>query len=264
MMSRMRMTLELGLVLMIFSGNALASEILVAAASDLSFPMKEIIASFEKKTGHTVKLTLGSSGNFQAQITNGAPFDVFMSADIDNIRQLEKLKLVDSGTVHVYAIGRIVIWSPNRSPIDVSRLGIESLLHQSAKKVAIANPAHAPYGRAAVAAMEHFRVYDRVKPHLVLGENIAQAAQFLSSGAADIGIIALSLAISDPMHAAGRYWEIPLDSYPRMEQGMAILTQARKAGHYEAAKAFHDWIATEDSRAVLEKYGFFLPEPARR
>ena len=137
---------------------------------------------------------------------------------------------------------------------------MESLLDQSAKKVAIANPEHAPYGRAAVAAMEHFKVYDRVKPRLVLGENIAQAAQFVSTGAADIGIIALSLAISDAMRTSGRYWVIPLDSYPRMEQGMAILTQARKAGHYEAAKVFHDWIGTEDSRAILKKYGFFLPE----
>ena len=137
---------------------------------------------------------------------------------------------------------------------------MESLLDQSAKKVAIANPQHAPYGRAAVAAMEHFKVYDRVKPRLVLGENIAQAAQFVSTRAADIGIIALSLAISDSMRTSGRYWAIPLDSYPRIEQGMAILTQARKAGHYDAAKVFHDWIATEDSRAILKKYGFFLPE----
>jgi len=262
-MPGMRRIFALGLALIIFSGNARASEILVAAASDLGFPMKEIISAFEKKTGHTVKLTLGSSGNFQAQITNGAPFDVYMSADIDNVRQLEKLKLVEPNSTYVYAIGRIVIWVPNRSPIDIGRLGMESLLDQSAKKVAIANPQHAPYGRAAVAAMEHFKVYDRIKPRLVLGENIAQAAQFVSTGAADIGIIALALAISDPMRTSGRYWAIPLDSYPRMEQTMAILAQARKAGHYDAAKVFHDWIATEDSRAILKKFGFFLPENPR-
>src|SRR2546426_2790251 len=261
-MPRIRWTLGLVLILMVFSRNAFGSEVLVAAASDLSFPMKEIVATFERKTGHTVKLTLGSSGTFQAQITNGAPFDVFLSADIDYVRQLEKLNLVEAGTAYVYAIGHIVIWVPNHSSIDVGKLGMQSLVHESAKKVAIANPEHAPYGRAAVAAIEHFKVYDRVKPHLVLGENIAQAAQFVSSGAADIGIIALSLAISDPMRTAGRYWEIPLDSYPRMDQGMAILKQARKAGHYEAAKAFHDWITTGDSRAVLKKFGFFFPENA--
>ena len=238
------------------SHDAWADDILVAAASDLSFPMKEIIAGFEKKTGHTVKLTVGSSGNFQAQITNGAPFDIFMSADIDYINQLDKLKLVEPGSLSVYAIGRIVVWVRNRSPIDVAKLGMNALVHGSAKRVAIANPAHAPYGRAAVAAMQHFNIYDRVKPQLVMGENIAQAAQFVSTGAADIGIIALSLAISDPMRSAGRYWEIPTDAYPRMEQGMAILAHARKAGHLDAAYAFRNWIATSDSQAIFAKYGF--------
>jgi molybdate transport system substrate-binding protein len=244
---------------MTISGNAFASEVLVAAASDLSLPMKEIVAAFEKKTGHTVKLTLGSSGAFQAQIVNGAPFDVYMSADVDYIRQLEALKLVETGSVYIYAIGRIVIWAPNRLPIDLAKLGVESLVQPQVKKIAIANPAHAPYGRAAVAAMEYFKVYDRVKPRLVLGENVAQAAQFLSSGAADIGVIAFSLAASDSMRAAGHYFEIPPDSYPPMEQGMAILKQARKAGHYEAAKAFHDWIAGENSRAIFKKHGFSVP-----
>src|SRR5438093_6356811 len=133
-----------------------------------------------------VKLTLGSSGNFQAQIINGAPFDIYMSADIDNVRQLEKLKLVEPNSTYVYAIGRIVLWVPNRSPIDIRKLRMEALLDRSAKKVAIANPQHAPYGRAAVAAMEYFKVYDRIKPRLVLGENIAQAPHFLSTGAAEI------------------------------------------------------------------------------
>ena len=245
------------------SQNAWADEILVAAASDLSFPMKEIIAGFEKKTGHTVKLTLGSSGNFQAQITNGAPFDIFMSADIDYIHQLDKLNLVEPGSLSVYAVGRIVVWVPNRSAIDVAKLGMNGLVHGSARRVAIANPAHAPYGRAAVAAMQYFNVYGRVKPHLVMGENIAQAAQFVSTGAADIGSVALSLAMSDPMRSTGRYWEIPPVAYPRMEQGLAILSHARKAGHLDAADAFRNWIASNDSRVIFAKYGFLPAEPKR-
>ena len=119
---------------------ALAAEIVVAAASDLSFPIKEIIAEFEKQTGHTVKLTLGSSGNFQAQIVNGAPFDVYLSADIDYVRQLDQRGLVEPGTIYVYAVGRLVVWVPNGSTLDVEKLGIRTLVQPAARRIAIANP----------------------------------------------------------------------------------------------------------------------------
>jgi molybdate transport system substrate-binding protein len=247
------------LVIMLSAGFAFADEVLVAAASDLSFPIKEIIAEFQRKTGHTVKLTLGSSGNFQAQITNGAPFDVYLSADVDYIRQLDRAGFIEPNSLYVYAVGRIVIWVPNGSPIDVQRLGIESLVQPAARRIAIANPNVAPYGRAAVAALRHFKIYDRVASRLVLGENAAQAAQFVSSGAADIGIIAHSAALADPMRSSGKYWEIPADGYPRLDQGMAILKQARKAGHFDAARQFYDWFRSESSRAILKKYGFSLP-----
>jgi molybdate transport system substrate-binding protein len=107
--------------------------------------------------------------------------------------------------------------------------------------------------------MEYFKVYERVKPHLVMGENVAQAAQFVSSGAADIGIVALSLAMADPMHSSGRYWGIPPDAYPRIEQGLGILSHARKAGHLDAAYAFRNWIASTDSMVIFAKYGLFPP-----
>jgi molybdate transport system substrate-binding protein len=243
-------------VLLLSARAAFAEEVLVAAASDLSFPIKELVAGFEKGTGHKVKLTLGSSGTFQAQIVNGAPFDVFMSADVDYIHQLDAQKLIEPGSSYTYATGRIVVWVPNASPIDLQKLGMAALTQPGVKKIAIANPEHAPYGRAAIAAMQHYRVYDDAKPRLVMGENIAQAAQFVSSGAADVGVIALSLALSDPMKSSGRYWLVPLDAYPRMEQALAILSQARKAGHLAAAKAFRDWIASSASTAVLQKYGF--------
>jgi molybdate transport system substrate-binding protein len=247
------------LLLVTFAGHAFADELLVAAASDLSFPIKEIIGQFEQKTGHTVKLTLGSSGSFQAQIANGAPFDVYLSADVDYVRLLDRAGLIEPNSLYIYAVGRIVLWVPNGSPIDVKKLGMESLLQPAAKRIAIANPSLAPYGRAAVAALRHYNLYDRVASRLVLGENIAQTAQFVSSGAADIGIIAHSAASADPMRSSGVFWEIPPDAYPRLDQGMAILKQARKAGHLDAARAFYEWFRNDASRAILKRYGFSLP-----
>ena len=172
---------------------ALAEDLTIAAASDLNFAFKELVAVFEKQTGHHVKLSLGSSGNFYSQIQNGAPFDLYFSADIRYPQKLEEAGYAVPGSVYRYAIGRIVLWVPTKSPVDVDKLGMDALLDPSIRKIAIANPKHAPYGRAAVAAMEHFKVYDRVKDRLVLGENISQAAQYVESGASDIGIIALSL-----------------------------------------------------------------------
>ena len=236
---------------------AWAGEVSIAAASDLNFAFKEIVAEFEKKTGNTVKLSLGSSGNFYAQLSNGAPFDVFFSADIGYPKKLEEAGLAEPGTLYLYAIGRIVVWVPKGSPIDVASLGIKSLQHQSVQKVAIANPKHAPYGRAAVAAMEHFKVYDAVKDKLVLGENISQTAQFIQTGGADIGIIALSLAVAPAMKDTGRYWEVPLEAYPRLEQGAVILKAAKDM---KTARAFMDYIKSPEGATVFKRYGFFLPE----
>jgi molybdate transport system substrate-binding protein len=238
-----------------------ATDILVAAASDLSFAVKEIIGQFEQQTGHKVKLSLGSSGTFQAQISNGAPFDLFLSADIDYAGELEKGGFAEPQSLFVYAVGRTVVWVPKSSRIDVEKLGMRALLDPSIRKIAIANPQHAPYGRAAVSSMQYFKVYEAVKDKFVLGENVSQAAQFVQSGAADAGIIALSLARSDTMQAGGKYWQIPLESYPRMDQGGIILKQARKAGHLEAARAFMDSLRSNQGRAVLERYGFSLPKP---
>jgi molybdate transport system substrate-binding protein len=236
-----------------------AAEVVVAAASDLGFAVKEIITDFERETGNKVRLSLGSSGTFATQISNGAPFDVFLSADVSYPQELERKGLTEPNTTFTYAVGRIAVWVPKNSPVDVERLGIQSLLHPSIRKIAIANPEHAPYGRAAVSAMEHFGFYGTVKTKLVLGENISQAAQFVQSGAAQIGIIALSIALSDSMRASGKYWQVPLEAYPRMDQAGVILRQARKAGHLDAARAFTDTLRSSHGRAVLERYGFFLP-----
>jgi len=237
--------------------SAWAGEVSIAAASDLNFALKEIVAEFEKQTGNTVKLSLGSSGNFFAQVSNGAPFDLYFSADISYPKKLEEDGLAEPGTLYRYAVGRIVLWVPKGSPINVGALGIKALQHPSVKKIAIANPKHAPYGRAAVAAMEHFKVYDAVKDKLVLGENISQTAQFVQTGGADIGVIALSLASAPAMKETGTYWEVPLEAYPRLEQGAVVLKAAKDV---KTARTFLEFIKGPEGAAVLKRYGFFLPE----
>ena len=238
------------------SGIAQAGEITIAAAADLNFAFKELVADFEKKTGNTVKLSLGSSGNFFAQLSNGAPFDLFFSADIGYPKKLEEAGLAEPGTLYRYAVGRIVVWVPKGSPIDVGALGMKALQHPSVKKIAIANPKHAPYGRAAVAAMEHFKVYEAVKGKLVLGENISQTAQFVQTGGADIGIIAFSLAAAPAVKETGLFWEVPPEAYPRLEQGAVIMRTAKDP---KTARAFLDYVRGPEGRGVFARYGFLIP-----
>lgn len=237
--------------------SASGEELTIAAASDLNFAFKEIVSDFEKATGTHVRLSLGSSGNFFSQIQHGAPYDLYFSADIRYPQKLEQTGHAVPGSLYKYAVGRIVVWTPQSSSVPVSQAGMDALLAPSIKKIAIANPKHAPYGRAAVAAMEHFKIYDRVKEKLVLGENISQAAQFVESGAADIGIVALSLALAPAMKEAGRYWEIPAASHPALEQGAVIVAGTKQQ---QAAKAFLDFLKGPAGRRVMAGYGFVLPE----
>jgi molybdate transport system substrate-binding protein len=252
-----RVILALCLFLITGVNRSVAEEITIAAASDLNFAFKEIVAEYEKASGNHVKLTLGSSGNFFAQIQNGAPFDLYFSADIAYPRKLEEAGLTVPGSLFQYAVGRIVMWTGHESRIDVTQ-GFEALRDPTVKKIAIANPKHAPYGRAAVAAMEYFKVYDQVKDKLILGENISQAAQFIESGACDVGIIALSLALAPPMQAAGHYWEIPADAYPPIEQGAVMLMGGK---NQESAKAFLSFIQGADGQTMMKRYGFAVPSP---
>ena len=203
-----------------------AQEITVAAAADLQFAFQDAATRFEKDTGKHVKLIFGSSGNFFAQIQNGAPFDVFFSADIDYPKRLEATGLAEPGTLYPYATGKIVLWVPNESKLDLSR-GLQVLLDPAVHKIAIANPEHAPYGRAAVAALRHENLYDKISSKFVLGENISQTATFVVSGSADVGIVALSLALAPSMKEKGRYVEIPTDEYPAIEQAAVILKSSR-------------------------------------
>jgi molybdate transport system substrate-binding protein len=238
---------------------AYADDLNIAAASDLSFAMKELAASYEKQTGTVVKVTLGSSGNFFTQIQNGAPFDLFFSADIDYPRKLEAAGLGEPGTLYQYATGKIVVWVPAGSKLDVSK-GLAVLTDPSVRKIAIANPKHAPYGRAAVAAMTKQGIYDKMTDKLVFGENISQTAQFVESGNADVGIIALSLALAPAMAGKGKYYEVPQDLYPPLDQAAIVIKASQKK---EQAKQFLAYLKTPESIALLQRYGFTLPDAAK-
>jgi len=230
-------------------------EVRVAAAADLQFAMSDLVHQFEKATGDVLHATYGSSGNFFSQLQNGAPFDLFFSADIEYPRKLQTAGLVEPGSLFTYAVGRVVIWAPPGSKLDVAKQNWDALLDAKVSKIAIANPEHAPYGRAAVAAMQAAGIYEKVQAKLVFGENISQAAQFVQSGNAQAGIIALSLALS-PAMKDGKRWEIPFDSYPPIEQGVAMLKNASDKG---AARAFLEFVKSEPGRTTLVKYGFTVP-----
>jgi len=229
-----------------------AQEITVAAASDLQFAMQDVAARFEKETGKTAKLIYGSSGNFFQQIQNGAPFDMFFSANLDYPKKLEAAGLIEPGSFYAYAKGKIVIWVPKQSKLDLSS-GVQALLDPSIKKIAVANPQHAPYGQAAVAAMQKENIYEKVKDKLVLGENISQTASFVVSGSADVGIVALSLALSPNMKDKGRYAEIPPDEYPPIEQACIIVGSSKNK---EIARQFLSFVKTPAVADVLRSYGF--------
>lgn len=234
---------------------ARCQEIAVAAAADLKFAMTDVAGQYEKQTGNKVNVTYGSSGNFFSQLQNGAPFDLFFSADIDYAQKLDAAGLAEPGTLYLYAIGRIAIWTPPDSKVDVATLGWKALLDERVQKIAIANPEHAPYGRAAVAAMQKAGIYDQLKPKLVYGDNISQATQFVQSGSAQAGIVALSLAISAGMKD-GKRWDIPEDMHPPIEQTAILMKNAKNK---EAARAFLDFVKTDGARATLTKYGFTFP-----
>ena len=254
----------LPLILFVFLAHrevrAQGKEIRIAAAADLKFAMGELSETFEKQSRTKVNVTYGSSGNFFSQMQNGAPFDLFFSADIEYPKKLEAAGLAEPGTLYEYAVGRIVIWTPADANVDVTKQGWKTLLDASVKKIAIANPEHAPYGRAAVAALQKAGIYESVKPKLVYGENISQAAQFVQSGNAQAGIVAMSLAVSPAMQD-GKRWEIPPEMHPAIEQGAIVLKDAKNK---EAARAFLEFVKSAAGRAMLAKYGFTFPEKTRK
>jgi len=229
----------------------------VAAASDLNAALTGIITRFGAAHDVDVTVSYGSSGSFYAQLLNHAPFDVFLSADVTYPNQLASRGLTIPQSEFTYAFGHLVLWALPASPLDVEHDGLQVLKQASIAHVSIANPEHAPYGRAAVAAMQAAGVYDAVRPKLVLGENVAQAMQFVQSGAADVGLVAMSLALAPNVKGKGRLFEVPTNSYPRVEQGGTIL---KWAADVDAARAFRGFLLSADGQAILKQYGFSIPD----
>lgn len=247
--------LLLALLLILGAAHASAQELMVAAASDLSAVFPEIAARFQKETGQKVRLNFGSSGQFVVQIENGAPFDLFFSADLLYALRLESEGLLEPGSVYRYAVGKVVLYAPNGSPVNPAQ-GLRALLSPAVHKIAIANPEHAPYGRAAVEALRHEGIYDRVQDKLVIGENISQAAQFVQSGNADAGILALSLARSPAMSSSGRYAELPITDYAPLVQAAGILKSSKNKG---LATSFLTYLRRPEVVQLLKQHGFALP-----
>jgi molybdate transport system substrate-binding protein len=252
----MKLLSRLAVSLVVLASCAAGQEIIVAAAADMNAVLPELAARYTKQTGQTVKLSFGSSGNLTNQIRNGAPFDLFFSADEDYPKQLIADGLAEEDSIYRYAVGRLVLWVPGESTLDLQKLGMTALLDPSVKKCSIANPQHAPYGRTAEAALRHFGIYDQVAAKLVLGENVAQAAQFVESGNAQAGLIALSHALAPAMKNKGSYWAVPLDSYPTLNQAAVVLSRSKSS---TAARKFLEFVRAPEATSLLEAYGFSLP-----
>ena len=228
----------------------------VAAASDLKFALEEVAGRFERESGHRLRLVFGSSGNFYAQILQGAPFHLYMSADEDFVFRLADAgRTVDRG--RVYAHGRIGILVPHASPLRADgelRDLAAALKDGRLRRFAIANPEHAPYGQRAEEALRHAGLWEAIRPRLVLGENVSQAAQFATSGSAQGGVVALSLALAPSVAALGRFELIPEAWHRPLRQRMVLLH-----GAPPPVRAFYDFLATPAAQAIMVRYGFAMP-----
>jgi molybdate transport system substrate-binding protein len=229
-----------------------AQSISIAAAADLRNALDDITKLYkEKHKDVKVDVIFGSSGNFYQQIINQAPFDLFFSADVSFPNKLEEQKLI-SGKPTIYATGHLVLWSATK---DVSK-GPDILKSDDIKKISIANPEVAPYGKRAVESLKYYKLYDQIKDKIVKGDNVSQAAQFVLTGNADAGIIALSLALSPEMSAKGKYFLLDEKSYSTLEQAYVILKKSEKK---KELIDFVKFLETKEVKGILSKYGFKLP-----
>jgi len=248
-----KFALLLFILLPAIAGPVFAGSLTIAAAADLKYAMAEVVEKFRaSRAGDRIEVIYGSSGKFFTQIANGAPFDMYFSADIAYPKKLEQQGLT-AGSTQPYAVGRIVLWSLNP---ELAKTALKDLPRAPINKFAIANPKHAPYGLRAQEALQRQGVWEAMQPKLVLGENIAHTAQFIESGAAEAGIIALSLALSPNMQGRGGWALIPAAWHAPLEQGFAI---TRRAAGNPLAKDFASYMASEPARVVMRRYGFVLP-----
>ncbi|MEF3255277.1 MAG: molybdate ABC transporter substrate-binding protein [Deferribacterales bacterium] len=244
---------------LITTKTVLASSVNVYCAADLVYAMDEIKKEYLKLYPQDdIKFIFGSSGKGYTQIINGAPYDIVFSADMEYVIKLESAGFTISEP-KPYAVGRIVIWKRKKSDIDLNK-HINSLLNPNITKIAIADWSHAPYGVAAKECLEHFNIFDKVKSKFVLGENISQTAQFVQLGAADIGILAYSVALSEKLKKDGDFILLPTSCHSEIKQGYAILKNAQKDKEkLEISKRFYNFVTNPKAREIFIKYGFTLP-----
>jgi molybdate transport system substrate-binding protein len=255
---RFRLNVLLALFVALSSLQARAQPVAtVAAASDLKFAVEEIAQNFTNKTGHQLRLIFGSSGNFYAQILQGAPFHLFMSADESFVFKLaEAQKTLNRGKL--YAYGRIGLIVPKGSPVKVDGelKGLTAAIDAGkVKRFSIANPVHAPYGTRAQEALKHAGIWQKIEPLLVYGENVSQAAQFATSGSAQGGIIAYSLALAPQVAKLGEFALIPESWHQPLAQRMVLMRQAP-----ESARAFYEYLSQPEAQSIMARYGFVMPK----
>jgi molybdate transport system substrate-binding protein len=239
------------------SAQPRAHSLSVAAAASLKPVIEELERAFEQERGDCdVVITLGASGSFVAQIQNGAPFDVFLSADRDYPKRLVEADLARAEEEKVYAIGKLVVWAPKDSPLALEQSGLRALADPRLRRLAIPNPALAPYGRAAEGALRRAGVYPAVKEKLVLGQNVSQAAQFAQSGAADAAVLPLSIARAPALAETGRWVAVPDEWYPRLEQSGVVLRSSRNAA---LARELLSFVTGTAGREILARHGYGLP-----
>lgn len=246
-------------LVLICSAFCKAQELTVAAAADLRPAVEQIAKHFESASGVKLRVSYGSSGNFYQQLQNGAPFDVFLSANVDYPKRLLAAGLIVNGSYYEFARGGIVLLVRSKSTLDL-KAGLRVLTEAKVAKIAVADPGHAPYGQAAIAALKSEALYEKVQSKLVTGENISQAASFVLSGAADAGIVAKSLALSPAATSQVRFVEIPLADYPPLLQAMVLLKSSKNR---QGAAKFESFIRGSDAKQILKQFGFEVPDDER-
>ena len=241
-----KLTAACGLLALGTMGSAQASQTNVAVAANFTDAAKEIAASFKAKTGHEAVLSFGASGQLYTQITQDAPFQILLSADEDRPNKAVADGLGVTGSVFTYAIGKLVLWSKDPAAVK----GEDTLKGTAFTKLSICNPTAAPYGAAAVETMKALKLYEALQPKLVIGANISQAFQFVDTGNAEIGFVALSQLSGDK---GGSRWLIPQDLYKPIRQDAVLL---KKGADNEAAKAFMGFLKGPEAKTIIEKYGY--------
>jgi molybdate transport system substrate-binding protein len=228
-----------------------AEQVLVAVAANFVPPFREIALEFEKSTGHNVQVATGSSGNFYSQIKNGAPFDMFFSADMERPKLLENEGLGVKDSRFTYAIGRLVLWSPNADLVK----GEETLRSKTFKRLAMANPKTAPYGVAAMQAMQKLELWENLQPHIVMGESLGQTMGFIESGNAQLGFVAVSQVLDPKIQGQGSRWDVPNHLHEPIKQDVILLTKGKDN---PAAKALMGFMGGPQAKAIIERYGYEL------